>query len=105
MNFAKVYNNEDVIQISNSLLGKETIRVNDEIVSEKSSLFGTTHYFDLYQNDEVIECSITTGFGFNGAVFDFHKGGLPIVESQKVGNKAIVAIVFFAIGLYFSYQF
>jgi hypothetical protein len=40
MKFTAIYLEENIIEIHNSFLGKETIKVNNEIVSEIRSFFG-----------------------------------------------------------------
>ena len=83
MKLTTIYLEENVIEVHNSFLGKETIIVNDEIVSEKRSFFGTEHNFNLIENDENIECRIKLGISLNGAVFNLHKNNKPVIISLK----------------------
>lgn len=94
MKYSTIYSNDNKIEIFNSLLGQETIKVNGVIVSSKFSITGTEHHFKLIeQNEEESECKIVTGFGINGVVIDFYKNGKPIIESPKNGCFGFIIIV------------
>lgn len=47
MKFTTIYLGENKIELFNSLLGKETVKVNDEMVSSKFSITGTEHLFSI----------------------------------------------------------
>lgn len=94
MKFTTVYLDENKIEVFNSILGKETIKVNGEIVSEIYSLFGAAHTFKIKENEQDVDCKIVFGFGLNGVVFDFYKDEKPIIESPKNGCLGFLLIVF-----------
>jgi hypothetical protein len=48
------------IEFSNSFSGKETIKANGQIVSEKSSILGTDHHFDVYENSQKVHYTLRT---------------------------------------------
>lgn len=81
MKFTTIYLEENIIEIHNSLLGKETIKVNNKIVSEISSFFGAEHNFKLNENGNITDCKIKIGFSINGAVFNLYKNNKPIIIS------------------------
>jgi len=81
MKFTTIYLEGNTIEVHNSFLGKETIKVNNEIVSEKSSFFGAEHNFELNENGKNIECRLKIGFSINGAVFNLYKDNKPIIIS------------------------
>ena len=81
MKYTTIYLDENRIEIFNSLLGKETIKVNGEIVSCKVDITGTEHHFRLTENEEEAECKIITGFGVNGVVIDIYKKDRPLIEA------------------------
>ena len=81
MKFTTIYLEGNTIEVTNSLLGKETIKVNNKIVSEKSSIFGAEHNFKLNEGGKDIECRIKIGFSINGTVFNFYKNNKPIIIS------------------------
>ncbi|PZX51417.1 hypothetical protein [Algoriphagus chordae] len=102
MKFSTIYLDENKIEISNSWLGKEVIKVNDEIVSSKYSVFGTDHSFWMMDNGITSNCKISIGYGINGMVFDFYKNDKAIIESPRTGCGVIFAFVLiigFVIGL------
>jgi hypothetical protein len=98
MKFTTIYLEENKIEISNSILGIETIKVNGEIVSKKFSITGAEHTFSITENGTIADCNLKMGFGFHGVVFDLYKNNKPIVESPKNGCLIFFAVVFF-IGL------
>ena len=83
MKFTTVYLEENKIEIFNSILGRETIKVNGEIVSNKYSFAGAEHLFSITENGTIANCKLQMGFGLNGVVFDLYKNKKPIVESPK----------------------
>jgi hypothetical protein len=97
MKLTTIYSGGNRIDIFNSFLGKETIKVNDEIVSSKYSFLGTEHHFKLTENSEEVECLIVTGFGQQGIALDFYKNGKPIIETPKNGCLVFFSIVFVVI--------
>lgn len=102
MKYTTIYLGENKIEIFNSLIGKETIKVNGAVVSSEFSITGTEHHFELTENEEKADCKIVTGFGINGVVIDFYKNDKPIIESPKSGCLGIILVVIvvaFLIGL------
>ena len=97
MKFTTIYLEENKIEILNSILGRETIKVNDEIVSRKFSIGGAEHIFSITENGTIAKCKLRLGFGFNGVVFDLYKNDKPIVESPKSGLLILFMTVFFIV--------
>lgn len=94
MKFTTIYTGNNKIEIFNSILGKETVKVNDEVVSSKHSLLGAEHNFSILENGIESPCKISLGFGVNGTVFSFYKDHQPVVESPKSGwMTAIIAVL------------
>jgi hypothetical protein len=81
---------DNKIEFYNTILGKETIKVNGKIVSEKSSMTGTEHNFTITENTNEMPYKFTTGFGINGAIFNLYKNGKPIIESPKSNLLIII---------------
>lgn len=96
MKFTTIYLENNKIEIFNSIQGKETIKVNNEIVSSKYSFFGAEHNFSIIENGMESPCKIVLGLGLNGTVFDFYKNGNPVIESPKSGCLGIIIIIFIA---------
>lgn len=84
---------ENTIEIYNSVFGKETIKVNGKIVSNKYAIFGAEHFFHILENGKEVKCKIDIG-GFVG--FKFYKDDKPVIISQKhyFANFVIFAIVY-----------
>lgn len=93
MKFTTIHLGENKIEIFNSILGKETIKVNGETVSTKYSIMGTEHHFKLIENEVESDCKIITGMSLNGVVIDFYKDDMPIIESPKSGCFGFILIV------------
>jgi len=71
---------DNKIEIYSSLLGKETVKVNGNIVSSKYAIFGAEHFFTFIENEKEVKCKIDMG-GF--VDFKFYKDDKPIIISQK----------------------
>lgn len=68
------------IDIDNSIWGKETIKYNDEVVSEKSSIFGKVHNFEKFENNEVAKYEIHIGLNlFKGVTFNIYRNNQAIL--------------------------
>lgn len=91
MKFSTIQLGTNKIEIFNSYLGKETITVNGEIVSEKSSIRGGNHTFTLVENDRKVDCKITLGYGANGVVMDFYKDNIAIIQQPR--SSALLALL------------
>ncbi|MEX0724185.1 MAG: hypothetical protein WD053_09910 [Gracilimonas sp.] len=107
MKFTTIQLGNNKIELFNSLLGKETVKVNGEIVSSRYSFFGAEHTFTVNEDGRDVDCSVKFGFGMNGIVFDLYKGGTPIIESEKSGCMGMlmmfvmIMIVFVLLSLLF----
>lgn len=97
MKHATVTLEENKIELFNTLLGKETVKVNGNIVSEKSSITGTDHNFVIIENGTEVKCKLNTGFGINGVVFNLYKNDKPVIESPK--NSFLIFLFFIFIGI------
>ncbi|MRT92809.1 hypothetical protein [Ancylomarina sp. 16SWW S1-10-2] len=97
MKYTTVHLDENKIELFNTLLGKETVKVNGKIVSEKSSITGTEHNFVINENGNEIACKLTTGLSMNGVVFSLYKKNKPVIEMAKSGKLAFVFFVLIGI--------
>lgn len=93
MKFTTIYLGENKIEVFNSFLGKETVKINDEIVTNKFSLFGTEHNFKITENEELVECKLDIGYGINGAIFSLYKNKQPIIVSNKNGGGIFIVVI------------
>ena len=92
---------ETRIELHNSLFGKETIIVNGEIVSAKSSFSGTEHTFSVNEEGTVNQYKLTTGLNINGVAINLFKNDQAIIEAPNKSKWAfwIIAI---SIGVLFA---
>jgi len=95
MKFTTIYLEENKIEILNSILGRETIKVNGEIVSNKFSITGGEHLFSIKEDGKNANCKIRMGFGLHGVVFDLYKNNKPVIESPKSGFLIFFIAAFF----------
>ena len=72
MKFTTIFLENNKIEIHNSILGKETIKVNNAIVSSKSSITGTEHSFNIIENGIETNCKVKMGFNLYGVAMDFY---------------------------------
>ena len=101
MKYTTVHLDENKIELFNTCLGKETVKVNGEIVSEKRSITGTEHIFKIDENGIENTYKLTTGLNMNGVGFSLYKNEKPVIEMPK--NKfAIYFIVIIGIVVGYS---
>jgi hypothetical protein len=68
------------IDIDNSIWGKETIRYNVEVVSEKQSFLGAVHTFEKPENGEVAKYEVRIGLNmYKGVTFDIFRDNQAIL--------------------------
>lgn len=106
MKITTIYLDENKIEIYNTLLGEESIKVNGETVSNKYSITGAEHVFPIIENGKTVNCSLKLGIGLNGVIFDLYKDGQPIVESPK-GNflRFFITALFIGVMIGFAIGF
>jgi len=85
MHYKKIALERLIIEFHNNWLGKETVIVNGQIVSKKSSVWGTHHDFTLLEDGHPADYILTTKV--NGAMqvfIDLRKNGKIIKENIPV---------------------
>lgn len=76
MQYAKFISGDTTIEFHNNWLGEETVIVRGQVVSKKSSIFGTSHYFTLNENGEEANYILTTKMTDMGGVgIDLSRNG------------------------------
>lgn len=93
MKYTTIHLGTNKIELYNTLLGKETVKVNGEIVSSKYSMLGAEHVFTINEEGQQVNCTVQFGFGMNGIVFDLHKAGQPVIESEKSGCMGFLILI------------
>ncbi|MFD2533073.1 hypothetical protein [Gracilimonas halophila] len=104
MKYTTIHLGTNKIELYNSLLGKETVKVNGETVSSKYSMLGAEHVFTINEEGQEVNCTVQFGFGMNGIVFDLHKAGQPVIGSEKSGCLGLVLmmVIIFTITVAFA---
>jgi len=105
MKYTTIHLDGTKIELFNSFLGKETVKVNGEIVSEKRSMTGTDHIFKINENGTENTYKLTTGFNIYGVVFSLYKNDKPIIEmpKSKTSNYVII-IIGIIVGIIVAYS-
>ena len=103
MKYITINLGENKIEVHNSLLGKETIKLNDKIVSDKYSVFGTEHYFNINENGKEVKFKIEISSSFQGVVFNLYKDGKPVIVYHKNTLRTILTIVIVVVILKFNF--
>lgn len=73
------------IEFHNSILGKETIKIDNIIVSEKYSMFGTKHLFGLSSGDYELISSLQF-FSRAFVILDLYKDDV-VIDQVRVTKK------------------
>ncbi|MEM8909346.1 MAG: tetratricopeptide repeat protein [Bacteroidota bacterium] len=90
MYYQKVTIGEVIIEFHNNWLGEETVIVNGQIVSKKSSVWGTNHYFTVVEDGHAMRYILTTRVDDHmQIVMDLSQNGKLLQESipVKYGSK------------------
>ena len=91
---------ETKIELRNTLLGKETILVNDKVVSAKYTMFGGSgHKFIVEELGQETNYKVKYRSGF-GVAFDIWRNGDPVLESAKHGFWRLTLLFVFIIVAY-----
>lgn len=90
------------IEFYNSWLGKETIKLDGQIVSTKKSLLGAEHVFKIQSDGTERSCRFKSGLGYGGIVYDIYVDGNPILESSKKSFLYPAMLIGFTIGIIIS---
>ena len=90
MQYKKLKAGQTIIEFHNSWLGEETVMVNGQVVSKKSSLWGTHHYFSTIEEGHNIRYVLTTKVNANLQVLiDLRRNGQLIMENIAVNYGTI----------------
>ena len=60
MQYLKLKSDQTIIELHNNWLGEETVIVGGQIVSKKSSVYGTDHHFTIKENGNSVNYLLTT---------------------------------------------
>ena len=79
MKYVTLFHNGNQIEVHNSMMGKETIKYNGEVVSSKSSFFGAKHSFWVEEDGDHVEYKVLISFNWKiGIAFDIYRDEEPL---------------------------
>lgn len=82
MYYKKIKTEHNTIEFHNNWLGTETIIINGQIVSKKSSIMGADHFFSLIEDGHSVRYVLTTKVNANMQVLiDLRKNGKLLEEN------------------------
>jgi len=85
MYYKKINSGDTVIEFNNNWLGEETISVKGQVLSKKSSVWGTHHNFSVIEKGKQIRFVLTTKVNANMEVFlDLRRNGKLVLEDIPV---------------------
>ena len=85
MQYKKLISGETVIEFHNNWLGEETVIANGQIVSKKSSIWGTNHYFTVMEDGHQSRYILTTKVNdYMQVAVDLSKNGELVHENVPV---------------------
>ena len=86
MHYKKIESGDIIIEFHNNWLGEETVIVNGQRVSKKSSIWGTHHHFTAIEKGHQVRYVLTTKVDMNMQVFlDLKRNGEVVQQDIKVG--------------------
>jgi hypothetical protein len=101
MKYTEFTIDNDKIEFLNSILGKETVVVNGEKVSEKFSITGTEHHFIIKSNHFIIKSNYEL-FKDRKLKIELLKNN-EIIDSKSVDMNSKQRIVWIAFGALIGY--
>ncbi len=79
-----------LIEFTNSFYGTETVLVNGQVVSEKSSILGAVHHFKVMEDGQNIHYSLRTKVGgVTLVMIDLIRAGEYILQNEPVINGTL----------------
>ncbi|MEM6316860.1 MAG: arginine deiminase family protein [Bacteroidota bacterium] len=91
MYYKKLQSNETVIEFHNNWAGLETVTANGQTVSQKSSVWGTNHYFNVVEGRRRVRFILTTKVnGLGQVLLDLRRNGQLVYKNvllQKNSRK------------------
>ena len=86
MQYKKLTYQNTIIEFHNNWLGEETVIVNGQEVSKKSSIWGTNHHFTIIEDGEQVAYVLTTRINQQmGVEVDLIRNGVVVEQSVPVG--------------------
>jgi hypothetical protein len=83
MKFTTINLGETQIELYKSFLGKETVKVNGNILASEWTFSGTVHEFTVNENGKEVHYKLKTGTGIMGLMFGLKRDEVPVIEFPK----------------------
>jgi hypothetical protein len=99
MKIITIFSDDHSIELHNSILGKETVKINGQVVSSEFSFLGTTHSFNITKNGQKIPYKVKFRAG-TPVAFDIYREGEPLIESPPFPFWRVVIIAVLTIFFY-----
>lgn len=85
MYYKKIKSGDTVIEFDNNWLGEETVSVKGQVLSKKSSIWGTHHNFSVLEKGKEVRFVLTTKVNASMEVFlDLRRNGKLVLEDIPV---------------------
>ena len=85
MQYKKITSGNTIIEFHNNWLGEETVIINGQIVSKKSSIWGTHHHFKVMEDGHSVNYVLTTKVNASMQVLlDLRRNGEMVQEDIPV---------------------
>lgn len=86
MQYQKIVSGDTIIEFHNNWLGEETVIVKGQIVSKKSSVWGTDHKFTVLEKGKKVKFVLTTKVDDNMRVLlDLHRDNVLAFADLNIG--------------------
>ena len=78
------------LTLDNTLWGKETVKLNGVVVSEKTSIWGSEHNFDALEENKMVTYKVIIKMGFDIRIsYLITRDGVELLHDAKESHKAI----------------
>ncbi|MEZ5042117.1 MAG: hypothetical protein R2828_19625 [Saprospiraceae bacterium] len=90
MQYQKITSGETIIEFHNNWMGEETVIINGQIVSKKSSVWGTHHHFTVIEKGHSVRYVLTTKVNsLMQVLLDLKRNGTIVHENIPVAYGTI----------------
>lgn len=78
------------LTLDNTLWGKETVKLNGTVVSEKTSIWGSEHSFDAQEENKTVNYKVIIKMGFDIRIsYLITRNGVELLNDTKESDRGI----------------
>lgn len=78
------------LTLDNTIWGKETVKLNGVVVSEKTSFWGSEHQFEAFEEDKMVTYKVFIKMGFDIRIsYLITRDGMELLNDAKESVKGI----------------